>query len=652
MGKRAMTRKFTLDMVTDAIVVPPPPRIPATRELQLAVLDRDGNPLAAAICGTNRLTSAGFAPSRDQASSPKHLAGRWLFGGLASHHFGHQITRSLGRLSGLAIAGKIDGIVFAPLDSRARDPAAFKMLTRLLAGFGISVPLRLLMEPTRIDTLLVGPDLFSEQTLCMADPGYVSWARAAFLPPDLRPIPGSKLYVTRSKLDPSLGRLLNEDVLEQNLADQGFQIYVPEVQSLPDQLKTYATAETIVTTDGSQGHVMAFARQSGQKIITIARRFDPPQSLLNHLDSFGHGLSGTSHIYVAALAREWWPAKRTDNLSLGECDFAALRDHLVRLGAVPANANRTWRTPDESQIIASKALGRLPADRLLSTAERAIFLSDLRQNRKPKTAPDPARSEPPSSKPTADAPITNEAEKPMDSAVTDMPASTHRADGMRYFRVLKGLHQRLKPDWYLEIGTFTGSSLRFVDCSYVAIDPQFQLEQLPPIKGRETIFFQDTSDAFFDSVTAKNMTGKINLAFLDGLHHYEALLRDFMNVEPLMAPGGMVILHDCLPHTVPMADRIQPPNTEWTGDVWKTLLILMAERPDLQIDVLDAAPTGLVVIRKMDAAKGKKLKSRYKALIKTWDPVTLDSYPGGLPGFWDQLTVLPAGPFVDNLPQS
>ena len=642
MGQRAMKAQVsTLEVVIDAIIVPPPALMRDKRQLHLAVLDSAANVLPAGVCGTNRLTSAGYKPDPTLLVDPKRLTGTWLYGGLASHHFGHQITRSLGRLAGLPDAGAIDGILFAPLDRRARDPVRLKLLRRLLDGLGVTVPFLVATSTTQVDRLLIGPDLFSENTLCHSDPAYVDWVRNCILP-DTKPIPGSKLYVTRTQLDPKLGRLLNEDVLEQNLARQGFEIYVPEVHPLPDQISTYAAAETIVTTDGSHGHVIAFARQSNQRIITIARRFEAPKLLLNHLESFGLGLSKSEHHYVTCLSREWWPRLRADNLSLGECDFDALFDTLARLGVLPQSAKTDWQRPDQNQIDASKSLGLEPNDRLLTTLERAEFLSELRRARNTKPVLPPTETE-------------KGAEQPMVKAVEpeQAPAAIvdKKADGLRYFRVLKGLHQRLRPDWYLEIGTFTGLSLRFVESNYVAIDPGFQLHQIPPLKGREMIFFQDTSDAFFESITAQNLAGKIDFAFLDGLHHYEALLRDFMNVEPLMAPGGMVVLHDCLPYTVPMADRVQPPNTEWTGDVWKTLLILMQTRPDLQIDVLDAAPTGLVVIRKLNAAKGKKLKSSYKALIKSWDPVTFDTYPGGLPAFWDKLTVIPAGQFLDSLPQ-
>ena len=648
-----MGNPFTLTEVRHAIIVPPPPRLPTRRLLPLAVLDANGAAVPDTDCATNRLSSAGFAPSPDQLLNPAILPGTWLYGGLASHHFGHQITRSLGRLQGLAHAGKIDGIVFAPLDARARSDASQKLMTRLFSGLGITAPLRQITSTTQVEKLLIGPDLFSEQTECLADPSYIAWARTAFRP-KTTPLPGSKLFVTRTRLDPSLGRLLCEDLLEQNLARAGYQIYVPEVYPLGHQMDTYAAAETIVTTDGSHGHVMAFARQPGQTIITIARRFEAPDLLLNHLNCFGADLENSSHHYLTCLIREWWPRKRADNLSLGEADFGALFYDLLRCGALLPAAKAGWQIPDQAQIDASKSRGLAADDSLISSDDRVTFLQELRQARKQKAAK--ANATIPADPPTP-APMTQnqKATPTMDTKVDpelDTIDPAMRPQGLRYFRVLKALHQRLHPDWYLEIGTFTGSSLRFADCNFVAIDPSFQLHQIPPLKGREMVFFQDTSDAFFKSSTARRMKGKIDLAFLDGLHHYEALLRDFINIEPLMAEGGLVVIHDCLPSTVAMTSRIQTPETEWTGDVWKTLMILLNERPDLQIDILDAAPTGLVAIRKFDATRNKVLKSQYKALKKAWDPITMDTYPGGLSGFWDKLTVLPAGPFLDSLPQA
>jgi hypothetical protein len=38
----------------------------------------------------------------------------------------------------------------------------------------------------------------------------------------------------------------------------------------------------------------------------------------------------------------------------------------------------------------------------------------------------------------------------------------------------------------------------------------------------------------------------------------------------------------------------------WTGDVWKVVSVLRKYRPDLQIYSLNAAPTGLVLITRLD----------------------------------------------------
>lgn len=216
-----------------------------------------------------------------------------------------------------------------------------------------------------------------------------------------------------------------------------------------------------------------------------------------------------------------------------------------------------------------------------------------------------------------------------------------RPEGLSYLKFLRALHTRVRPDWYLEIGTFRGRSLRFVQGNYVAIDPSFRLGEPAPLPGRNAIFFQDTSDAFFESDVAKLLKGRIDMAFLDGLHHYEVLLRDFMNVEPMMAEGGLVLMHDCLPTTAAMTTRDITPGEAWTGDVWKTLLILQETRPDLRIEVLDCAPTGLVLIRDL-APRSTKLRRDYDDIVAAWGPRQIEDFDGGLEGFYSRIALTDA----------
>lgn len=588
-----------------AIVVPPPARHRAGRVLPMAVLDRHGDVIADAACSSHRLSSVGYRPKRIPETATR-VAGTWLFGGLASHHFGHQITRSLGRLAGLAEAGRIDGILFVPLDHRADTPEDHALFRRLLDGFGIGAEIRVLSAPTVVERLLIGPDEFSEGTRCIAAPGFVDWARQAFLPPGTRPAKGSRLYVTRSGLDPALGRILCEDVLEQNLARQGYEVFAPEAHDIPEQLRRYAEAETIVTTDGSHGHLIAFARQPGQRIVMVARRMEEPALLLNHLESFGHGLTGSSFHHLRVVRREWWPSARADNRSFGEADFGQLRRELLDCGAISDDASLPWIEPDAARTNADLARSAGGGKNILSSEERVTFLAEYRKKRRMPSA---------------------------DPETLAAPAAVPSIDGLRYFRMLSRLHTQLKPNWYLEIGTFTGKSLALAKCNYVAVDPSFAIEH-PVVNsgGEEMYLIQKTSDDFFASDFLRRNRIAFDLAFLDGMHHFEFLLRDFMNAEKVMAPGGVILLHDCCPSTPRMAARDRPKGL-WTGDVWKTLLILLRHRPDLDIQVARAAPTGIVAVRNLDR-KSRKLEKAYARVVAEFADMTLDDLDGGIAGLY------------------
>lgn len=590
----------------NATVVPPVARLRSGRVLPMAVLDRNGEPIPAAACATHRRSSAGYHPDPSALTDNEQLGGTWLWGGLFSHHFGHQITRSLGRLAGLEGGERLDGILFAQLDRRAASAGNVALFRRLLDGLGIGLPFHVVTRPTDVERLRIGTDLFSEQTNCMAAPSYVAWARRQVLPEALRPIPGNRLYVTRSRLDPSLGRILCEDRLEENLARHGYDIFAPEAHSIPDQLRRYAEAETIVTTDGSHGHLIALARRSGQRVLMVARRQEAPANLVNHLESFGAGLADADFRYLSVLRTEWWPQSRADNRALGEIDFVALYLELANCGAIASDASIPWTVPGKAELEQSKARGQKAGEQLIPAEERPAFLAELRKRRK----------------------VTA-----VTSTTTPVLDPVPVIDGLRYFRMLSRLHARLKPEWYLEIGTFTGKSLALAQGNYVAVDPEFRIEH--PIvngRGREMFLVQKTSDDFFASDFLRRNRIAFNLAFLDGLHLFEALLRDFINAEKVMAPGGVILLHDCCPTTRRMAERDRPKGL-WTGDVWKTLLILLRHRPDLKIEVATAAPTGLVVISNLDP-KNKALEKAYDKAVAEFMPMSLDDLPGGVGGLY------------------
>lgn len=177
-----------------------------------------------------------------------------------------------------------------------------------------------------------------------------------------------------------------------------------------------------------------------------------------------------------------------------------------------------------------------------------------------------------------------------------------KPQGLHYRRFLAELHATSLFDWYLEVGCRSGESFAPVRSKTIAVDPFFRAEINIIGKKPALHVFQATSDDFFAGGFLLRNDIRLSLAFLDGMHLFEFLLRDFINTEARMDPKGVIMLHDCVPYGLKMTrrDLDNLPDGPWTGDVWKLIPILQKWRPDLTVTVLDCAPTGLVCISGLD----------------------------------------------------
>jgi len=188
------------------------------------------------------------------------------------------------------------------------------------------------------------------------------------------------------------------------------------------------------------------------------------------------------------------------------------------------------------------------------------------------------------------------------------------------------LLQRLIYDYkfktYLEIGTFHGSSFFPLRCkNKIAVDPNFRfadkdkrnwkLKNFCNIRNR---YFEKTSDNFFYEEKAfLEKLGRIDLIFIDGLHTFQASLKDVLNAIEYLAVAGFIVIHDCYPPhqaaAVPAksledAENMNLPDWtgEWCGDVWKTIVYLKEKyRNDLKIHTLNTDyGLGIVQIKNPD----------------------------------------------------
>ncbi len=181
-----------------------------------------------------------------------------------------------------------------------------------------------------------------------------------------------------------------------------------------------------------------------------------------------------------------------------------------------------------------------------------------------------------------------------------MLAAKAMMPGNDYLNAMAKIHQKIKPEGYLEIGVATGKSMALADTEtrVIGIDPAFKINTSITAKAR---LFPTTSDNFFanNSVAAELDNKPMDLAFIDGLHLFEQVLKDFINVEKNSHSKTTVLIHDCFPATALSAER-ERHTAYWAGDVWKIIPCLLKERPDLAIKIIPAFPSGLAIVTNLD----------------------------------------------------
>lgn len=187
----------------------------------------------------------------------------------------------------------------------------------------------------------------------------------------------------------------------------------------------------------------------------------------------------------------------------------------------------------------------------------------------------------------------------------DFPRALHSLaelsfPGPHYGEVLASLHAALAPETYLEIGVRFGGTLALASQSQtvVGVDPAFRVGRR---LGKSAKLFREKSDDFFATRSRQSVLGDrfVDLAFIDGMHLFEFVLRDFANVERWCHSGSTIVLHDCLP-PAPIAAARERETAYWVGDCWKALEFLLEFRPQLQVMVVPCYPSGLVIVRGLD----------------------------------------------------
>ena len=166
--------------------------------------------------------------------------------------------------------------------------------------------------------------------------------------------------------------------------------------------------------------------------------------------------------------------------------------------------------------------------------------------------------------------------------------------------LVNGLIDRRGYKRYLEIGVKKGAcfgSIRVasktgVDPDMSALKPRYERGILRRylrnrrqgfwrFEGSRESLYEMTSDDFFSA-----FDDLFDIVFVDGLHQFDQVLRDYAHAQARLTPDGCVVLHDCNPLTEEAAERHRPPDVRvWNGDTWKAVYHL--RRMGQRIDVFD-----------------------------------------------------------------
>ena len=157
-------------------------------------------------------------------------------------------------------------------------------------------------------------------------------------------------------------------------------------------------------------------------------------------------------------------------------------------------------------------------------------------------------------------------------------------NNMTRIEIINSLIKKNGYKTYLEIGVNTPAQPGY---SHESIE----VETKHGVDPNVDTTFKMTSDNFFDQNTKT-----YDIIFVDGLHIFDQAHRDIVNGLKFLNNGGTIAVHDCNPRRE-ITQRPIRASSVWHGDVWKAILKLRMENPNIEIYTINA-DEGCAIIKK------------------------------------------------------
>ena len=332
-------------LLENAIVVPPGPD-GRSKWQPSGVLTSGGEFVENSISWSSTTAPINAAPKMPAADTVIPLAGTHMFGGISYGHFGHFITESMTRVWALdELKGKLDGLIFTPKIQMKDNHRPFEVYDDLVRGMGIDLPITSAKEPMQVERLYVPKQGFGLGDLMAGSRKYRDYIRK-HAGKNVIADGDEKIYISRSKLPRDRGGLVGEWKLEAYLADEGYRIFHPQLETKRDQLAQYKKARQIIAVDCSPLHLVGYVGDSDQSVGILTRRsMTFGHQFVTQLSSF-HGIG--CHI-IDAIVNDWLPVNtgRPSRSSFGEVSYADMYRQLKKAGMITGDTPWTDLTVEE-----------------------------------------------------------------------------------------------------------------------------------------------------------------------------------------------------------------------------------------------------------------------------------------------------------------
>lgn len=180
--------------------------------------------------------------------------------------------------------------------------------------------------------------------------------------------------------------------------------------------------------------------------------------------------------------------------------------------------------------------------------------------------------------------------------------------------IIRALTQQLRARSYLEIGVQHGECFDQIQVARkVGVDPD----------KLSSATHHTSSDAFFAALPPDE---RFDVVFIDGLHLREQVLRDVANARAHLTPGGVIVLHDCLPPSEAAGGRAVC-GGPWCGDVWRAWLELRSHVQDRLMAVVEddfgvgVILPGLPIAHRLDPRCAEANWSEFQQHHASWLPL-------------------------------